>query len=467
MITNVYRWHRRLALIACIPILGWCISGLTHPIMARWLKIKPAHRFLKAKPIITDSNTIALNAVLKAHDMDSFRQVRWLSFNQQPYYQITKKDGSKVYVNRNDNSQLEEGDQQYAIYLARYFSGDSLSKVKSIVPVKQFTRYYKFINRLLPVYKIEFDRADGLEVYVETSTSRLGTINNNARKNCIAIFSYLHNWSFLDTVPLFKRLLMIFWMLTAFLAGLSGLVAYGFRWKQVAVVRGSKIRKWHRRIGLTVALSMLAFAFSGAYHVVGKMQGKKAPIPKVSNILFNQTTIQQLPLLFQRLKNKKLATVSLVNLDGKPYYQVVEAGKKAKWHYFDTQTLDYLEDGEEHYARILARQHGSLPKESIKSVEWIYAFGGEYGFINKRLPVVQVTFDTKSKDAVYVELSTGELAAHITNAKRLEAFSFLMLHKYHFLDPLGKDFRDIVIVCLLILIVLVNTIGMWMWWKKQ
>jgi len=464
MITNVYKWHRKLALIACIPILGWCVSGLTHPIMARWLKIKPAHRFLKTAPIQVDSNTIALDSVLKTHQIDSFRQVRPLHFQQQQYYQITQKDGTKIYINTQNNQVLEGGDEQYAVYLARHFSGDAKSKVNAIKLVRGFTRYYKFINRLLPVYKVSFDRADGVEVYVETSTSRLGTINNNARKICITIFSYLHNWSFLDGVPLLKRLLMILWMLIAFLAGISGLVAYGFRWKQSVAVRGTSVRRWHRRIGLTVALSILAFAFSGAYHVVGKIQITSKP--KHSIPLFSQKSTEAWSTLLEQLKDKRIANISLIDLNGEAYYQVAEAGKKAKWHYFHTVDLKPLNGGVEEYATMLAIKHSNLDKEMIQDIEWIYSFEGEYGFINKRLPVIRIRFNTPSKDAVYVELSTGKLAAHITNAKRLEAFSFLMLHKYHFLDFLGKDFRDLVLVFILLLIVVVHLLGGWMWWKK-
>jgi hypothetical protein len=35
---NFYKWHRILGLIALIPVIGWTLSGLSHPFMSNWFR---------------------------------------------------------------------------------------------------------------------------------------------------------------------------------------------------------------------------------------------------------------------------------------------------------------------------------------------------------------------------------------------------------------------------------------------
>ena len=74
---------------------------------------------------------------------------------------------------------------------------------------------------------------------------------------------------------------------------------------------------------------------------------------------------------------------------------------------------------------------------------WITRFEGEYGFINKRLPVVAFE-NLQNGDRYYVEPRSGVLAAHVRDSDRAEGWSFAWLHKWHFLDGLGRDARDAV-----------------------
>jgi hypothetical protein len=32
---RLMRWHRRLAILAVIPLLAWSLTGLLHPLMSR------------------------------------------------------------------------------------------------------------------------------------------------------------------------------------------------------------------------------------------------------------------------------------------------------------------------------------------------------------------------------------------------------------------------------------------------
>jgi len=467
MFNKLYKWHHRIGLLITLPILGWCISGLTHPMMAHLFKIKPAKRFLMPTAHKLDSTSISLEEALVQHDIKTFSNFRLINYQEQTYYQIIKKGEETLYINTATNRKLKNGDQEYAKYLARYFLGDEESSITSIAKLNQFTFEYKFINRLLPVYKVSFDRVDLMDVYVETSSSRLGTMNNWTRKTCIAIFSYLHNWSFLQGMPTLKLFLMLAFMAMAFFVAASGLTIYGFLWKTFQKQKPSKSsnnRKWHRRIGLMVSISTLGFAFSGGYHAFAKSNAAKTV--SVEAPVFVRSTIEQFPKLMDKTGDRLIKNISMVQIGTENFFQVSWMEKATETSYFNANTLERLGEGEERYAIHLASKYSTLPSDKILSTTSIQKFEGEYGFINKRLPVTKVQYDTKEKNSVYIETSSGKLAATISAPKRLEALSFLMLHKYHFIDPIGKTIRDIIIVSLILGIMLVNILGVVLWLKK-
>jgi hypothetical protein len=59
-----------------------------------------------------------------------------------------------LIIIRPNRQYAENGDKLYATYLARYFTQDSTSKVKSITLQKTFDGQYQPINHLLPVWKV-------------------------------------------------------------------------------------------------------------------------------------------------------------------------------------------------------------------------------------------------------------------------------------------------------------------------
>lgn len=464
MITKLYQWHRWMGILVVLPVLGWCLSGLTHPIMAHFLKVKPAQRFAPAQAIELDSNSIALEDALAMHLIDSFENIRIINFEKGSYYQILRFAAPCLYINTTDGALLENGEEHYAKYLARYYIGDQTSEIRSVERVERFTFEYKFINRLLPAYKVSFDRDDAMDVYVETASSRLGTLNDWNRKTCIAIFSYLHNWSFLNALPTLKLILLVVLMVLTMGVAVTGVLIYGVLWKKVPQRSSLKSRKWHRRIGLLVALSSFFFAFSGAYHALAKVKtGEKGPQKQKRWI--PRESVEQLPALFAKLQSLK--NVSIAKMTTGNYFQVqLQDGKRTILKYYNVNTLEELSEGDATYATDLASYYTGLPQQKINSIEPVTKFGGEYGFINKRLPVVKISYDLPEKDAVYIETHSGKLATQITASKRLEALSFLMLHKYHFLDPFGKKVRDVIIVAIILAIMLVNVLGLIMWLRK-
>jgi hypothetical protein len=91
----------------------------------------------------------------------------------------------------------------------------------------------------------------------------------------------------------------------------------------------------------------------------------------------------------------------------------------------------------------------------------------EYGFVNKRLPVVKLAYDTPEKATYYIEPSTSHLAAVITNAERLEGYSFAIFHKFLFMDWAGKGIRDLVTVIAAMGLLTVCILGLLLFLKKR
>lgn len=466
MVNFLYQWHQRLGLLVTLPILGWCISGLSHPIMANFFKIKPAHRAVIPKAVPFDSTALSLQQILEQQQIQVLQQVRWVQYQGEPYYQVWQAQKAPLYLHQQTGKVLEQGEEKYAKALAQHFLGDSSSAITGVKKIEQFTTEYRFVNRLLPVYKVSFDRADGMEVYVSTQSSRLGTLNNNLRKNSNYLFAWLHNWSFLKGWPKLKLGLMLLFVLLGFLAAGSGLLVYGFWWKRLQNNQPKEAaRSWHRHLGILVSLSILGFTFSGAYHALAKQQ--QEPPKKMIPLVYSTTELALLPTLQKKFRDRPVENISLVVLEGQLFYQVHWLLQQEPPSYFNTIDLQRISQGEERYALAQSKLYTQLPDEKVIKTEPITKFGGEYGFINKRLPVRKVVYDTAEKHHVYIETRTGDLAAVIQNSKRLEAFSFLMLHKYHFLDtPLGKKGRDVVIVLIILGIMLVHVLGVVLWWRK-
>jgi hypothetical protein len=182
---------------------------------------------------------------------------------------------------------LNNGDKLYATYLARYFTQDSTSAIKNITLQKTFDVQYQPINHLLPVWKVSFNRPDGMDIYVETGQSRMGTFNNNTRKAFLWLFEQFHTWEFLAAIggEQFRIIVLLTIVSIMFLSLLSGLTIYGFFWKKFKTARQNRkadgrkdtrfVHRFHRQIGLIVSFVMFTFIISGAFHLIVKLHNIK------------------------------------------------------------------------------------------------------------------------------------------------------------------------------------------------
>ena len=494
---NMYRWHRVLGLITVLPVIMWTLSGLSHPLMSNWLRPAIAHETVPTPPLRPEALAVPVARVLSQNHLAAIQNLRVVQLRHQPYYQLTDYRGRLRYFSAATGWELPGGDRAYAENVARYLLADSTSAVAGAERLTHYSGEYKFINRLLPVWKITFARPDGMAVFVETGQSRLGTFNNHARTRFLWVFGMLHNWDFLDALPRPLHLgIMLVFTTIIWLSALSGLVIYGFGRKKLRQPRAAHdqvgwLRRRHRTLGLWVAFVTFTFALSASYHLIQKFTpDRREEVARVSAFAASELTW---PLTEALAGAAPVTRVSLARVGSQPYYRLVSQGAAGKptVQYRGTRDGAVLPDGEMRYAAELGQEfmralHGhpapasatgaaedgalpdccALPTEtpatigapaaaggvggaapavaSLGSPELVTKFAGEYGFVNKRLPVMKLSYGGPGHPALYVEPATGRLAALVTDGDRREGLSFAVLHKFFLMDWAGKNIRDAV-----------------------
>ncbi len=468
--------HRWVSIIALIPALLWSLSGTSHPFMSHWFKPTIAREFLPPMPIRPEALALGLDAVLTQQGISIVKQARIVQLASEHYYQVQLPSVQEhVYLNTKTGERLQDGDRQYAIALAKQYLGNPNATVRVTTLITEFNDDYRYVNRLLPVWKVSFAEGE-YDVYVETSSGRMATYNTPLRIFFLRAFQYLHNWGWLNGAE-FLRLSIITIALTVILiASLSGIVMYMFLWRKRRSTPAQGIRKYHRSIGIAVSLSTLMFASSGLYHALHKdrFQDDRKQIDHATyaGVIFSPSELSRIGTILANMRTP-IFDIALVRLHSTPYLRVTHGvspqtgtddcctilSTPVKQESNSTQqstkpqqlrgatlidlaTAQPLSRGDERYASFVATQLCSFDPQSVVGTQLVTEFKGEYGFINKRLPVWRVNLATPDHRSVYIEPQTATLSADISDSDRKEGFVFAYIHKLEFLKPLGKDIRD-------------------------
>lgn len=466
--SNFYKWHRVLGLTALIPVIFWTLSGLSHPFMSNWFRPSIAQEVFKPLAQSEMKPVLSIQQVMDRNHLAALRNFGLVSFEKGTFYQVLGVDSVYNYYSVTDGVLLPHGDTAYAEYLARYFTQDSTSAVQ-ISAQKSFDGLYQPINHLLPVWKVSFDRADGMDVYIETGQSRMGTFNNNTRKAFLALFEEFHTWQFLADMggDTFRNVVLLIIMGIMLLALISGLTVYGLMWRKFKTIKQNRIangtedkrfvHRFHRQIGLIVSFVMFTFVISGAFHLAVKLHNNGPAKADYGQVIQRaQLGVSNLAL---PIADSLIKRVALVSFNGNTYYQVTDGQKQVS--YFNAITGKEQTNADEDYARFLSTYYhtGSVKTFSGRvKVDQIRQFDNEYGFINKRLPVERVGYP--NGDNWYIETATSKLATRVTGIDRAEGLSFIFLHKYFGMTWAGKNIRDIVSMLAALGVLVVSLFGL-------
>ncbi|BDD11412.1 hypothetical protein FUAX_38440 (plasmid) [Fulvitalea axinellae] len=458
-----YRWHRRFAIVGSIPVILWCLSGLAHPFMANFFPTKPAKRIYVSRH--STDGIIGLSEIIKTNPSLDFTNVRFVNLQGNTCYQIHIEGDSSIYIDATTGTVISNGENKYAIQLARYFIADSVSGIESVRRVDKYGNDYPIINRLLPVYEISFQRADNMKVYVHTLSDSLGTVSDRKRSVFKWFFNIFHKWEWLIGSGLRIPIILIFTGLM-FLVSVSGLFIYGIGWRRFRSTKGksslSKKRSRHRLLGLSSSVFFLMFSYSGFYHAYMKITPDLRHLSKYKTSIPSESIKSDLLYLLDSCKSDQF---DIVRFKGKSFFRIAvsknKRAKKNEYLYFNTTDGKPITDGPRTYALFLAETFGAPAKDQLLSIELVNRFGGEYGFVNKRLPVYKLQYRTAGHSTFYIDTKRGKLAARINDSDRREGFTFAFLHKFHMLDFLGKKGRDGIISLVVLFILFVTCHALW------
>jgi len=458
-----YQLHRKLSLWLALPVFLWALSGLLHPMMANWLRPTIANTFLPPKPITQTENILAPAEAFS--QLKELHQLKVFTLSGRPTFLGITPDQQWHFKDAITGKTIPKATELYAEQLARAYAADQKSKLLTITKITEFSSSYGTINRLLPVYRVKLDRPDGLEVIVDPRTGRLASFDTPSKRLFSRLFSWFHTWSFLGKPdnPLRITLILITSALTLLVA-FSGVISLFFIKRQNnAETKKSKARHWHRLVGSFSAIFFFLFGISGLAHIAAKYDYDDS----TQQVSAQKTTVAELSIpLSAIISNTKsrISKISLAVIDKKPFYRLVSKEGVSMYSSTDGKKVDA---GEERYARQLALEFSGYSSENIDKTEIISRFRKDYGFIFKRLPVWRVHYQDQAIWHDTVDTEDAHLAMRTTPARLVEALSFTYLHKFHFLDFVGRETRDIITAIAVILISITVLLGLRIALMKQ
>ncbi|WP_339675426.1 PepSY domain-containing protein [uncultured Zhongshania sp.] len=428
-------WHPRLGGVVGLAIIAWGLSGLAHPIISR-IQPSAAAYVYKLEPFSSAGVLTVSDAAARAGLTQSLSAVRLLAWQGRPYYRL-QTAADVIWVDARSGVVAEYAERDYAEFLARHYVGDQDSAVKSMSLQTEFDEDYVFVNRLLPVWRVEFERDDGMRVYVDTASDRLGTIVNNTKAASSVFFRNVHSWIFIKNDSL-RLSLMTICLVGGGIIALAGILQYFLQWRAGRGWRqGRPTLKFHRVLGVSVALTAVTFTGSGLYHL-----WQKQFVLQPEMVAAKYFDAAQINVGWSTL-NPEIVQADMVAIGDEAYFRTWYGGGL---QYRNALDGELLADGERLHALALAAQY--MPTNApVKAVRAVDSFNDEYGFVNKRLPVVAVDYERSDHLSVYVEPRSGALATVVRDADRYEGFSFAFLHKWNFIDGLGHTVRDIIAAC--------------------
>lgn len=476
------KWHKWMGWLGGLALLLFAISGMTHPLMS-WTGPKAAS-FFPPQVKIKAENASTIPSILSKNNINEAIMVKIVPSVNGALLQVTESNSSpRRYFDIQNGNEIIDYDQAQAVWLARYYTGLKDATVKNIKFQTEFDSSYPWVNRLLPVYKIDFATDDNRSAFIYTELGALAGLTNDYKTFVQSIFKTIHTWSWLNDFEHGRVVLMMILLVSLFALSVTGTM-------MIFMMKNRKMelkRKVHRIISYAIWLPLLAFSASGTYHLLqyaygDNHRGLKLGEPiNVSSSRFGAD-------------NSWLDPYSQVNLNGLSIVEGKEGdllyrlslpmgrpGQKVKKQtrfdgmpieksalYFNAKTGNESDITDKDMAVFYAGKQLGLEENKITNTKLITHFGPNYDFRNKRLPVWRIDYDSDLGDKLFIDPATGMLVDRLVNSNRYEGYSFSFLHKWNFMTPLtGRKVRDVLIVVVLSFAVIATILGYMMLFRGK
>jgi hypothetical protein len=505
------RCHQILAAFGGAALLVWGASGILHPIMTMFgpqpALLFPPQRALDLSAMPPLDETLAQAGIVQAE------AVKIIVGENENLLQVTERaDAPRRYFRLKDGSEIVDHDRTHALWLANYSMGLRNATVRSVETLTEFDDEYPAVNRLLPVYRIVFDRDDDLTVYIHTETNAVAAVTNAFKSGTQQWFQRLHTWSWMPREAEAARVVLI----GALVGALFALAATGTA-MLVSIrrkIRAPGVRGWHRIAGYALALPLLMFSTSGLFHLIQHgweeplrtltlsppidIAEARFPIGAAWTEISRDLNVNGFSLvksadgsLLYRLSLAPGAGAALASASEHDHAHPVEhahgqthettmdarAIRNARFDgvehtgpavYVRAETGEVWADGDRELALQLGERFTGRSRDEIVSAEIVTRFGPAYDFRNKRLPIWRLDYGPPVNATVFVDTATGVLADKTPDAAKLEQWSFSVLHKWNFLSALGREAQNAVIVATVAgSMALMAGFGLRMDWKRR
>jgi hypothetical protein len=473
-ISNLIRWHRILLWLGGATLLIFALTGISHPIMS-WtgpqaVTMRPPSLQLTGAQLTQAMQQLSANA-LPAQAL-----VKLVPYRDQVVLQLSSDLSSpRQYLPLQGplNTETAPTDQDMAVWLAGHYSGLPADQVQQVRFQTEFDDAYPSVNRLLPVYQVDYQ--SGLSLYIHTESLSLAGITNPYKTTLQSVFRQFHSWQWLDATPTLKIVVMTLLLGSALLLVLTGAWLL-FKLPSKAKRRG--LRRWHYLLSWALFVPVLLYLLTGIYHFAYKQVApetagltlpKPQPLPTgalatptlPSGVLYNSASLIWVESQwYWRLSsaNPALQADRQSRYQGQPSEQgatfiglTADAAARGATGIAASTDID-----DQRYAMWLAQQYTGLAASELHG-KLVTHFGPDYDFRNKRLPVWQFDYAT---GRVFVDAVSGQLIEEQSRASQWERYSFSFVHKWGILQPLlGREGRDGVVVAIMLLVIGMAVLG--------
>ncbi|SEA65827.1 PepSY-associated TM region [Arachidicoccus rhizosphaerae] len=506
---KLYRLHRCLSIFIGIPMLLWAVSGLMHPLMT---SVRP-HIATQASPstpipVSLIQKAIPVKQLLLKVEINKTTGIRIIQLDSIWYYQVLQtvngqnnKQTDVRYFNLQTGVELKNGDQHYAVFLARHFlsaqPADHSPAVLSVREIKNFTDEYSYVNRLLPVWQVQFAREDQIGIYVDTRSGSFAFAIDNNRRNFNRFFGWFHTWSWMDRMAVLKAVIIgLILLLALTTAGLG--IYLSFKTKAAKATKNKLVRarKLHRVTAIFGAVFFLSWAFSGLVHAVqnartpfyiqaiGDPVMKTAALPDNLNDLINQQFLSG-PLTFLRLFSingqfliktnrtqpgsaaKDLMVARSVSPGANQFFRIYCS--KNALHTGILEAVPEKQIASDLAGRIFWQNKESAisPDTSTFNLDYLTHFTEQYNFSDKILPVWQISKKSAGSNPVFIDVNTCSLVKKADHFKQTDALIFAFFHKHEFMSWAGKSAKDASTIIGVLMLISVIVIGYRLFFIRQ
>lgn len=476
MIRNLRKWHLWLVYPAFMSMLVYVLSTISHPLMA-WTG--PQTKLMHPPTMELSGNELtAIPRIVEYNGLKNANIAKYVPYKDQMLLQVTEGyESQRRYFHSSSYNELKDHDEKQAIWLASHYMQADLP-IRNIEFIDSFSDEYPSINRLLPVYQINFDTQDNLSILIHTETQAVAAITNDWKRILRRIFQLFHSLTWLDNYESLRLLLSLIMLTTLVTMTVTGIYLL-IKLKRKSQDRiGS--RRWHRKLAYIFFVPLFMFLFSGIYHLLN-WSGK----PDIEGLRLTETLpLQkwQSGVIPEELDQKRIHQISLLWLldentkQHSPYYRVSVSNEKSlERNQREKRFAGRQSEKQAIYLRADNKLSNQLTErdyvhkqasnflvdgDAISQMNKVTRFGVNYDFRNKRLPVWQV--DTDSGIRLFIDPVSHSLVDRNQVQDRVEQYSFSFLHKWNMLMPLtGRFYRDVLIVLTLLGILTLTGLGLW------